>query len=423
MKKISLSSLDKDCYVETLDNGLEVYMIPLLDKKNYFISYATRFGSDVLEFSNNKDKYKPPLGIAHFLEHKMFEQEDGIDPFTYFASSGTDSNASTSFDNTQYICYGTKNFKDNLRYLLKFVNSPYYTDENVTKEKGIIAEEIKMYRDIPDFQLEMKLRESLYHKHPRRIDIAGTVDEINKITKEDLYACYNNFYIPNNMFVLIVGNFSKEEASRIIKEELGNKEKHTLPVVKKVIEPISVKTKEVTIKSSVEIPKIALGLKVSSKEFKLSDLELDLYFNMLTTILFGASSIFREKTRQDKLLSSIYTEWESINNFKTFYLMSSTINPDKLIIEIKKVLKELPIDNESFERIKKVWIANEVKIYDNVDLVVNNSYDDILKYEEIVPNRIDIIKKMKFKKLVDLVEKMDFNNISIVKMVNNKRNI
>ena len=218
-------------------------------------------------------------------------------------------------------------------------------------------------------------------------------------------------------------NFSKEEASRIIKEELSNKEKHTLPVVKKVIEPISVKTKEVTIKSSVEIPKIALGLKVSSKEFKLSDLELDLYFNMLTTILFGASSIFREKTRQDKLLSSIYTEWESINNFKTFYLMSSTINPDKLIIEIKKVLKELPIDNESFERIKKVWIANEVKIYDNVDLVVNNSYDDILKYEEIVPNRIDIIKKMKFKKLVDLVEKIDFNNISIVKMVNNKRNI
>ena len=420
MKKISLTNLDRDCFVETLDNGLEIFMVPLLDKKNYFISYATRFGSDVLEFSRDKNKYKPPLGIAHFLEHKMFEQEDGIDPFTYFANSGTDSNASTSFDNTQYICFGTKNFKDNLEYLLKFVNRPYYTDENVTKEKGIIAEEIKMYDDIPDFKLEMKLRECIYHKHPRRIDIAGTVDEIYKITKEDLYDCYNNFYVPNNMFILIVGNFSKEEAMRIIKEQLADKKEKDLPTIKKIVEPDTVKTKEVTLKKSVEVPKIALGLKVPKKGFKLSDIELDLYLNMLTVILFGASSIFREKVRQDKLLSNIYTDWESINDFKTFYLMASTIEPDKLITEIKKVLKDLPIDNESFERIKKVWIANEVKIYDNVDLVVNNTYDDILKYNEIVSDRVDIIKKMKFKKLKEIVDKIDFTNISIVKMINNK---
>ena len=420
MKKISLEGLDRDCFIETLDNGLEVFMMPLLDKKNYFISYATRFGSDILEFSKGKEKFKPPLGIAHFLEHKMFEQEDGIDPFTYFSGSGTDSNASTSFDNTQYICFGTKNFNDNLKYLLKFVNSPYYTDENVKKEKGIIAEEIKMYRDIPDFILEMKLREAIYHKHPRRIDIAGTVDEINKITKEDLYDCYNNFYVPNNMFVLIVGNFSKEEALKIIKEQVENKGKKSLPIIKKIVEPDNVKTKEVTIKKSIEIPKIAVGLKVPIKGFKLSDLELDLYFNMLMVILFGSSSLFREKVRQDKLLSNIYTEWESISNFKTFYLMASTLEPDKLITEVKKVLKDVTIDNESFERIKKVWIANEVKIYDNVDLVVNNTYDDILRYNEVITNRIEIIRKMKFKKLQEIVSKIDFNNISIVKMVNNK---
>ena len=420
MKKISLEHLDRDCFIETLDNGLEVFMIPLLDKKNYFISYATRFGSDVIEFSNNKDTYKPPLGIAHFLEHKMFEQESGEDPFTYFANSGTDSNASTSFDNTQYICFGNKNFNANLEYLLSFVNSPYYTDENVNKEKGIIAEEIKMYNDMPDFKLEMKLRESLYHNHPRRIDIAGTVEEINKITKEDLYACYNNFYVPNNMFILIVGNFSKEEAIRIIKEQLENKERKELPKIVEINEPISVKEKEITIKSSVEIPKIAVGLKISKKKFKNSDMELDLYLNMLTTILFGSSSIFREKVRQDKLLSTIYMEWEAISNFKTFYLMASTLEPDKLISEIKRVLKDLTIDEESFERIKKVWIANEVKIYDNVDLVVNNTYDDILRYQEVVSNRIDIIKKMKFKKLQEITSKINTNNISIVKMLNNK---
>ena len=420
MKKIDLIGLDRDCFVETLDNGLDIFMIPLLDKNNYFISYATRFGSDVLEFSKDKNTHKPPLGIAHFLEHKMFEQESGIDPFTFFSNSGTGSNASTSFDNTQYICYGTKNFNSNLKYLLEFVNSPYYTDENVEKEKGIIAEEINMYQDIPDFKLEMKLRECLYHKHPRRIDIAGTVEEINKITKEDLYACYNNFYIPNNMFVLIVGNFSKEEALRIIKEELESKEKSELPVIKEAKEDNSIYKKEMTLKANIEVPKVALGLKVPTKKLKLSDLELDLYLNMLTTILFGASSLFREKARQKKLLTGICSDWESIENFKTYYLMASTPDPNELIKEIKEVLKTAAIDNKSFERIKKVWIAAEVKIYDNVDLVVGNSYDDILRYGELIPNRIEVIKKMKYKKLEELVKNIDFDNISIVKMLSNK---
>ena len=123
MKKINLKGLDMDCYTETLENGLEIYLLPYENKKNYFISFATRFGSDVLEFTDSKKKtYVLPLGIAHFLEHKMFEQETGEDPFTFFSGSGTDANASTSFDNTQYICYGTKEFSKNLKYLLNFVN-------------------------------------------------------------------------------------------------------------------------------------------------------------------------------------------------------------------------------------------------------------------------------------------------------------
>ena len=122
-------------------------------------------------------------------------------------------------------------FEENLRYLLKFVNSPYYTDENVLKEKGIIAEEIKMYEDIPDFKLEMKLREALYKNSSRRIDIAGSIEEINKITKEDLYNCYNSFYSPENMFVLIVGNFSYKKALKIIEEEIGDIKNRNKPKV------------------------------------------------------------------------------------------------------------------------------------------------------------------------------------------------
>jgi predicted Zn-dependent peptidase len=421
MKKIDLVNLDISCYTEKLDNGLEVFMLPYENKNNYFISYATRFGSDILEFDLNGKSYTPHAGIAHFLEHKMFEQENGEDPFTYFSASGTDANASTSFDNTQYICYGTKNFNANLRYLIQYVNSPYYTDSNVNKEKGIIAEEINMYEDMPDFKLEMKLRECIYNASPRRIDIAGTVDEINKITKEDLYNCYNNFYTPNNMFILIVGKFSIDDALEIIKEELGNKESIKLPKIGKVKENDSVNKKELTIKENVKVPKIALGLKIPTKNLNLKGLELDIYLNMLTTIIFGSSSEFRERVRNEKLLSSIYTEWENTCGFRTYYLMASTVNPDKLIEEIKEEIKNMPISLKNFNRIKKVWIANEVKMIDNIDATVNNLYDDILKYKKVIPNKVDVIRNMKIEKLNELVENIDFDNISIVKMIDKEK--
>lgn len=422
MKKIDLKGLDQTIYTETLYNGLEIYLIPYENKKNYFITYATRFGSDVLEFTNSEGTtFKPPLGIAHFLEHKMFEQEDGTDPFTFFSKSGTDSNASTSFDNTQYICYGNKDFSINLRYLLQFVNSPYYTDENVKKEKGIIAEEIKMYEDIPDFKLEMKLREAIYKENSRRIDIAGSVEEINKITKEDLYSCYNNFYVPNNMFIIIAGNFDPEIAIDIIKDELDYKKEKDMPKINYIKEPTEVNKKEVTIKENIEVPKIAIGLKVNTKKINMDDLELDLYLNMLTTIMYGSSSEFRERVRKDKLLSGIYTEWESIKDFKVFYLMASTLFPDKLLDEIKHELNNIAIPESTFERIKKVWIANEVKMIDNIETTISNVYDDVLKYRKIIPNKVDIIRGMKINKLEDLISKINFKNISIVKMQSNNK--
>ena len=421
MKKISLKGLDMDVYTETLDNGLEIYLIPYENKKNYFITYATRFGSEVLEFTDDKKKtHKPPLGIAHFLEHKMFEEESGIDPFTFFSESGTDGNASTSFDNTQYICYGNKEFNKNLRYLLQFVSHPYYTDENVEKEKGIIAEEINMYEDIPDFKLEMKLRECVYKNSPRRIDIAGSVEEIYKITKEDLYACYDNFYIPSNMFVIVVGNFDKEIALEIIKDELDTRNTTHLPKIKEIKEPVEVNEKELTITGNIEVPKIALGLKIPKNKLELTGFELDLYLSMLSTLLFGSSSEFREKMRKEKLLSGIYTEWENIKDFKTFYLMASTVSPDDLITEVKKVLNDRKLDEDSFNRIKKVWTAREIKMIDSIDDTVDNIYCDVLNYKKIIPNKLDIIKNMKFKTLENLVKQIDFKNISIVKMLDNK---
>lgn len=420
MNEIKLKHLDISCYEYTLKNGLEVILIPFKNKKKYFISYAAKFGSDTIEFKtiNDKKNIHVPPGIAHFLEHKTFAQKDGIDPFEFFSKSGTGSNASTSYDNTQYICYGTKKFNENLNYLIKFVNEPYYTDENVNKEMKIIEEEIKMYNDIPDWKIESILRKNIYHKLPRRNDIGGTIKDINKITKEDLYLCYNNFYTPDNMFILIAGNFNKDDALNIIKENMSNIKQNTLKAIpKEYKEKNSVVKKYEEVFCDIKIPKISVGLKVPTVGFKIDNVKLDLYLSIISTIVFGAASTFNEEVENEKLTNSFSTYWEQANKFSTLFITSTTNNPDKLIEKIKQYLFNIEINDEDVSRIKKVWIAEEVKLTDYVEATARSVYYDIINYNKIINNRIDIIKSLNTKELTEIIKNIDFHNISVVKML------
>ena len=417
MKKINLKNLDMTLYTESLSNGLEIYMLPYKNKKNYYVSFATRYGSDVLEFTDvSKKSYKPPLGIAHFLEHKMFEEESGEDPFTFYAKSGTDCNACTSCDYTQYMFWGTKNFNKNLEYLLRYVTHPYFTDQNVKKEKGIIAEEIKMYNDIPAYKVERRLRECVYKNSPRRLDIAGGVSDINKITKEDLYTCYNNFYIPSNMFILITGNFDPDIACEIIRNELDSNDKRKVPKIKKITEPIKVNKDKEVIKGNVEIPRIGIGLKIGTKVFSMERFELSLYLDMMSTIVFGDSSLFKERVRDKKILTDLDCGWENIEEVSVLHMYGSSVKPDDLISEIINEFNNINVDEESFNRIKKVWIAREIKELDDIECMADNMCYDLIRYRKVITNKIDIIKNMKFKTLKDIIKKIDFKNYSIVKM-------
>lgn len=424
MIKIELKGLDKDCYVETLNNGLDVLMIPYEDKANYFMTYATRYGSDINTFvpAGQKKQVTVSNGIAHFLEHKMFAQENGVDPFTFFSKSGTGANASTSNTSTQYICYGTKEFEQNLKFLLEYVNEPYFTDENVNKEIGIIQEEIKMYQDIPECLLENKLHEGLYHIHPHRIDIAGSCEDVQKITKEELYTCYNTFYNPNNMFIIIAGNFNRDNAKNIIHEVLDKKDNRVESVkIKEYREPKSVLKKDQEISTSIKVPKIGLGYKFSKNDLGISDdLELDLYLEMISTLLFGSASLFRERVRSRHLMTNFYFEWETIKNYRSLIIYSETENPDLLIDEVQHELENMNITEADLERIKKVWIANEVKMIDYVDNTVSNIYDDMIRYKRLVDDKIMLIKKINKKTLDSIIKNMNFTNRSKVILLPNK---
>ena len=203
----------------------------------------------------------------------------------------------------------------------------------------------------------------------------------------------------------------------MIKEELDYRHKEELPVVEEIEEESTVYKKKLLLTENIEVSKIWFGVKIPVSNLKMDSLELDLYLHMITAILFGSSSLFRENGRNLKLFSTLYTEWESIPNYKVFTILANSINPDKLIKEIQREISEMNVSKDSFERMKKVWISNEVKMIDHMNSTVHNLYDDIIKYKRIIPDKLNIIRNMKFEKLKTLLKKIEWNEQSVVKMV------
>ena len=416
MNKFELVGIDQDVYFEKLENGLEVYILPFENKNNYFVSYFTKFGSLILDFysEENKKMIHVPEGIAHFLEHKMFEQEDGVDPFEFFAQSGTGCNASTSYKATRYYFMGNEKIYENLDYLINYVNSPYFTDENVEKEKGIICEEINMLKDNPEWFAEEEMQRMLYEKHTFRIPIAGSCESVRTITKEDLYNTYNAFYNPNNMYLIVGGNIEPAKVMEVINNNklLNSIKKRDIPEIKIVKEPLKVKTKYQELElDNVTTNKLGYSIKLDANIFKEDDrFELSLYIGMILNILFGSTSIFKDKMLEEGKLSSLYLERMYVDDFLIIEFWAETDKPNELIDELNKHLKSYEITKEEVERCKKVWISSEVMATDNVEAMVSSLINDIIEYDEVKKNKSEYIRNMNYEKLLDIKEKLDFTN-------------
>ena len=417
MKAIELKGLDQTLYYEKLENGLEVYMLPYKNKSNYTMHYLTKYGSIQTTFIpyGEKEKITVPDGIAHFLEHKMFEQEDGVDPFTYAAKTGTYSNASTNFECTRYYFEGNQAFQDNLNYLLDFVGSPYFTDENVEKEKGIIAEEIKQYDDEVEWVFEEEMKKALLQKDNHRVDIAGTIESINTITKEDLYNTYYTFYQPSNMFLVISGDFKVDDAITTIKnnETLRNAKTNFKVKVFQEEEPLAVNEKIKELEFNVVNTKVGYGIKIPIKHIKDKYL-FNLYIGLMLSIKFGLSSVFREKLKKEQLMTSFYMEREIVGEYLIIVFKADSETPFELIEEIKKELSNIEIPEEEINRLKKVWISSEVIMIDNINMSLENIVDDIIEFGDIIPNKVEIFRSLNKKDYDKILSSIDFSNSSTV---------
>lgn len=416
MNKIELKGLDQTLYYEKLDNGLEVYLIPYTNKKNYAMHYVTKYGSTATTFIpyGEKEMITVPDGIAHFLEHKMFEQEDGIDPFTFASKTGTYSNASTNYECTRYYFEGNKAFSENLDYLLDFVGSPYFTDSNVEKEKGIIAEEIKQYDDEVDWFFDEEMKKAMLHKDNHRVDIAGTVESINRITKEDLYKTYYTFYQPSNMFLVISGSFDPDEAINIIKNNktLNNAKTNFKYKVKKENEDDKVNEKEVERTFNISNTKVGYGIKIPIG--KQDRFLLNAYVALMLNTKFGLSSLFREEIKKKELMTNFYVERELIDDYLLLYFKADSKKPKELIEAIKKELENIDISSDEINRMKRVWISSNVMMTDDINLTVDNIIDDIITYYKVIDNKIDLYRSLNKKDYDKIIKSIDFTNSSIV---------
>ena len=422
MKKNSFKNLEQDLYTFTTKNGLRVYLIPFKNKKNYYAILGTKYGSRDIEFNYNGEKVSTPFGTAHFLEHKMFEMEDGVDPFKFFSESGVNTNASTTFDNTRYYIWGVNELEKNLKYLLDFVYSPYFTEDNVEKEKGIIKEEILMYEDDPEWAMDDVMRKNLFYNLPIREKIAGTVESVNSITKDDLENAYNTFYNPANMFLVVGGNINAKELEKEILEHeklnsilKGNNIKEV-----EYDEPTDVKEEYTKLYMNVTIPKLRFSIKIDKNKFQdFSSIEQNMYLGVIMSNLFGTTSNFKELVTKNGLTSGFYIEKNNFYNYFTLDITAESDKADIFIDEIKKTIKEINIKNKDLERIKKVWIASEIRMIDNIEATVDNVYSDLITYNDVYLDRIDHIRNLNIKRLNKFISKLDLSNQSLVMVLPN----
>ncbi len=428
MEKIELKNVDKTIYREVLDNGLEIIIIPnneFSKKKNYYFNYGTYYGALNNEFvpKGESKMTRFPNGIAHFLEHKMFESKDGNKPFDFYAKTGSYVNAFTSYKSTCYIVTGNKKMKENLEYLLTFVNSPYFTDENVAKEQGIISEEAAMNDDNPDYLAYKTINKNLYKLSPYNTPILGTVSTIKKITKEDLYACYNTFYRPSNMFLVVGGAVSPDEVLKITTDTLArfNLEKDKDIKIKHYKEPVKVVKDYEEIKREVQVEKLAMGFKMEKAKFPIKNkVILDLYLNMIVSLCFGSSSEFREMIRKRHLVSRSGYYFQDVDNIITFMVEADVLNYPVYIKELENYLANLSIEEKDLERMKKVWISSEVIKTDYADNLVDNVVDELVNYQKVIDNYVGLIKNMNITTMREVISSLDFSNKAIVRVVGEK---
>ncbi len=398
-------------YYKELKSGLKVYFLPKEGYTKQYAIFATDYGSidNIFLPIGEKDTIEVPEGIAHFLEHKLFEEpEENI--FDRFSKLGANVNAYTNFTQTAYLFSSTENFYENLALLVEFVQHPYFTDENVEKEKGIIAQEINMYKDNPNWRVFFNCLRGMYKIHPVKIDIAGTVESIQDINKELLYKCYNTFYNPTNMVIFIVGDLSFDEILKVI-EKTERRDYEEIEKITRVFpdEPKIVNERLIEESMMTSAPLFYIGFKdidnnLSGKE----RVKKDFITNFILDMLFGSGSVFYNDNYEEGLVDSSFgAYYTGKKSYGHSLIVGESKEPKEVYNRVMTLFEKeasLVLSEDDFNRIKKKAMGEFLMGLNSVEFIANTFI--ALYFEDVLlVDYLDILESIEYK---DIVER--FNN-------------
>jgi predicted Zn-dependent peptidase len=380
--------------------------------------FGTKYGSVDSTFKTCRDNdfVTVPAGIAHFLEHKLFENED-CDVFKLYAETGANANAYTSFDKTAYLFQSTRSFAENLEILLKFVQEPYFTDETVQKEQGIIAQEIKMYDDSPEWRVFFNCLEAVYHNNPVRINIAGTVDTIAEIDADLLYRCYNTFYNLNNMVISVAGNFDPDEALEICDRLLKPSEDIELRAMIPE-EPPLVREKLVREKLSCGIPLFQIMFKLPN-EFA-ADPRNYVYYNIMLETALGKNTRFYQEAYEAGLINETFNV--GVFTGRGYFLCvadGEAREPEKVYAAIKAELRRLKspesggLCETDFIRIKKQTYGELISPLTSAESVANSMLNAEFEGLDSMFVPIEVAAAVTFGDITAVLESFDEENSAL----------
>ena len=371
MNRVYYPKLDETLYREVLPSGLTVAVVPRKDFTKKLAYFVTDFGSIHTRFTLENQEYRVPAGVAHYLEHKMFDLPGDRDVSQEFAELGASANAFTSYDITAYYFACTRNFEKCLRLLLEFVSTPYFTQETVDKERGIIDQEIGMNVDSADSVVFESLMESMYETHPVRVPILGTSETIREITPEILHICHKAFYTPGNMMLCVVGDVDPDGVLQTAREMLGDEKR---PVGRKIVdwkESMVTPRKLVSRKMEVSMPTFCLGFKCEDLGRGEESVRQEMIADLACEALFGESSGLYLRLYEEGIIDSSFGGgFETIDDCSMVMCSGDSDDPEAVrdaILEEAKVLQQTWLPEDVFLRLKRSAMGRRIRGLDSFD--------------------------------------------------------
>ena len=417
MNEIKLKGLNEVIYEDVCDNGLKIYMWVNKRVNTFYGTLSVKYGSIFNNFKVGYQKYYTPYGVAHFLEHVKFNENENETAHDFFYKLGSDTNAFTTFNYTNYQVFGSDNVKENINHLLDFVFNDYFTKKIVKDEKGIIIEEAKMGEDDPYTIMLFKHLDNLLLQDEHKKVITGTPKDIKEININDIKLVFNTFYHPKNMFLVVTGNFNPYEVAEIVKENQKsknfNKYLDPMRIIPKEDKRVRVEYEELNI--NVTNKKIKIGIKIPKKNFKnFDDLHIRLFTGMILKANFGNTSDFKDELLQKELINSMSYMSEIFDDYLIIMITIDSEFKDEIIKLMNEKLNNLVITEETFNRIKKGNIATTILEYEDVEVVNNIIQTEILNYGKIIDNIKEIYETIEYKEIEEFIKYMDVSNKSIL---------